>query len=328
MAEGPGEYVDRDGCGWALQDDAETWKRLGGISGAESKRLFSLKLNVEAFAEYWDPARCGFLTLTAQDAAMTPAEFARRWDAIRRTGARTRGLSWVRSYIRVLEPQGRGAPHWHLLVACSFDLGPGSFNWQALDGAQEARKRGDLVEARQLTRAYASSATAELRQAWADLRDACDRHGLGRSELLPFRKEAGAVAQYLGKYLAAGLSYRRDAWKGARRVECDRTEARSWRRCGSSFAWVSPGAKAWRSRVGELACACNVDTMQGLSRKLGERWVWAVRANLLTLTEGEWREALRYWADEHGGKVLPKPKITVGREVVAWWDGYRHDDPF
>lgn len=320
------EGIDREGRGWQLQDDGQTWERtFGGISSGEAKRAFQLRRNVEAFTSHYRHESCALLTLTTKDAQMTPREFGRIWDDIRK-----KRLRWITSYIRVLEAQKRGAPHYHFCVATPLDLKPGSFNWDAYAGAAEARRKGDLAEARAQTRLYAQSATPELREIWAELRSVCDSFGLGNraSECLPFRKEAGAVAHYIGKYLEGGLVYRRDTWKGARRVEADRKEARLWKRCSSSFGWVSPGAKAWRIRVGQLADAIGAEGPADLQRILGARWAYHARPDIMTASESEWRELLVYWCDEYSGKIQPRPLLTVGNEVRIWSEGYNHDNPF
>lgn len=312
----PRTGLDRDGRVWT-KTEGETWERvLGGITSAEAKRAFALRVNVEAFTEHYAHEKCGFLTLTAEEADMTPKEFGRVWDDMRK-----HRLKWLRAYVRVIEAQKRGAPHYHLCAATPFDLKPAAFDWDALRGSYEARKAGDLAKARELTRRYAESATPELREIWAELRDACRHYGLGRSEMLPFRKSAGAVAHYVGKYLEGGLSYRRDAWKGARRVEYDRKESREWKRCASSFAWVSPGARAWRVRVAELARAVGAETPEMLVRKLGSRWAYHARPAIMVETEENWRTLLQYLAREYGGTVDRKAKAKIGGEVVVWYPG-------
>lgn len=316
-----GEGFDRDGRAWRKGEDGETWEKvLGGLSSAEAKRAFALRQNVEGFTDHYRHEQCGFLTLTAAEADMSPKEFGAIWDDMRKAGRGKSWLKWLRSYVRVLEAQKRGSPHYHLVVATPYDLKPAAFDWEALRGSYEARKAGDLVKARELTHRYAQSATPELREIWAELRDVCRSYGLGRSEMLPFRKEAGAVAHYVGKYLEGGLSYRRDAWKGARRVEYDRKESRAWKRCGSAFGWVSPGATAWRRRVGELARAVGADDPEALRRKLGARWAYYVRPSILTSHEDEWRRLLQYCASQYSaGTVERKPVINVGGQVVAWY---------
>lgn len=301
--------LDREGRLWTKGEEGTWEKMIGGVTSAERKRAFALRSNAEAFTNHYKRERCGFLTLTPEKGSMTPKEFGEAFDDMRK-----HGLKWMRSYIRVLEPQKRGAPHYHLMVAVDFDMAPDSFDWESLFAAAEARKPGDFERARTLTRKYAESAPERLREAWAELRDLCRRHGLGRSEFLPFRKGAGQLASYVGKYLEAGLAYRRDEWKGARRVEYDRKQSREWKSCASSFAWASPGAKEWRGRVGELACACGAGDCADLAKKLGPKWAYHWRESIMTLNYWEWWQCLAVvalrmdgWMPE--GRLLSMPNM-------------------
>jgi len=173
-----------------------------------------------------------------------------------------------------------------------------------------------------MKRRYVETAPRQLRECWSELRSICKHYGLGRSELLPLRKCAGAVAHYVGAYLEGGFHYRRDSWKGARRIEYDRTESAEWKRAGSSFGWVSPGARAWRQRVGEVAQAANISLgdLPGFKRKFGPRWAYHWRPSIMTALEAEWRELLLVVAQQHNGEVPRKPMLVVGREVVEWWE--------
>ena len=304
-----GEGLDHYGRAWELKEDGKTWERVfGGPSPSEARTAFALRRNVEAFAAHYRRENCGFMTLTPERGDMTPKQFGQAWHAMRKDH-----LKWVKSYVRVLEPQKRAAPHYHLCVATEFDLRPGEFNWEALFASAEARKRGDFEEARRLTRVYAESAPKELRECWADLRRLCRRFGLGRSEFLPFRKESGAVAEYVGKYLEGGLTFRQDSWKGARRVEYDRKESRNWKACGVAIGWNSPGAKEWRTRVGELAAAVGATDEDQLRDKLGRKWCYHARADIMTTSLPEWYQVLRYLSEMHGGEAKLSPRwMKVG----------------
>jgi hypothetical protein len=301
-----------------------TWEKFGGgITSAEAKRAYALRLNVEGFFDHFGRDVSGFLTFSPNgEAAEHPKELARRFN-----DARKHGLSWLRSYVRVLEPRRDGSAHHHLCVATSFNFEPDKFDWEALRIAQEQAPRPSRGQPagpqfQEMKRRYVESAPSQLRECWSELRSVCQHYGLGRSELLPLRKCAGAVAHYVGAYLEGGLNIRRDAWKGARRVEYDRTESNKWKRAGSSFGWVSPGSRDWRQRIGEMARAANVDLddLPALKRKFGPRWAYQWRPSIMTTPEAEWRQLLRWLAEEYGGKVPRKPQLIVGGNVVTWWN--------
>jgi hypothetical protein len=258
-------------------------ERWGKPSGAEVKAAFHLRLNVEAFVNYWGRNHCLFFTLTDEE-GLHPSQFARRWN-----GYLVRNGKWIRSFIRVLEPQKAGRPHYHLLVAVHWDTRPDAFDWDAFDECQEERKRsGYTARFRELRARYRDSAAPELVSLWSGLRKVLPRYGLGRAELLPLRKGKEAVSEYVGKYLEAGLVLRRHSWKGCRRIEFDRRAKDAWLCCSRQFSWNSPGARAWRARVGEIAAALGAKTMEGIRRALGSSWAYRLRDAIILSPQEDW----------------------------------------
>lgn len=125
------------------------------------------------------------------------------------------------------------------------------------------KRNGPTSRFRELRARYKASAAPELVTLWSTLRKVLPLYGLGRAELLPLRKGKEAISEYVGKYLEAGLVLRRHSWKGCRRVEFDRRAKSAWLACTRVFAWHSPGAIAWRKRVGEIGAALGVSDMSG-----------------------------------------------------------------
>jgi hypothetical protein len=280
----PGFYASNDSKNsvWE-QKDEDTLLRWGMPSGAEAKSAFHLRLNVAAFVNHWGRNRCLFFTLTDED-NLHPTQFARRWNHyLRRHGA------WIVSFIRVLEPQRQGRPHYHLLVAVPWDVRPDAFDWEAFDQCQEERRQnGHTPRFRELRARYKASAAPELVALWSLLRKVLPRYGLGRAELLPLRKGKEAISEYVGKYLEAGLQLRKHSWKGCRRVEFDRRAKTGWIACSRVFAWHSSGAIAWRRRVGEIGRALGVPDLAGIRLKLGRRWAYSLRENIALSSEEDW----------------------------------------
>ena len=267
-------------------------------SGAERKSAFHLRLNVASFVEHYGRNHCLFFTVT-DEANLHPTQFARRWNSyLVRNGA------WIVSFIRVLEPQKQGRPHYHLLVAVTWDTRADSFDWQAFDACQQERRaNGPTALFRELRARYKASAAPELVALWSLLRKVLPRYGLGRAELLPLRKGKEAISEYVGKYLEAGLTLRRHSWKGSRRVEFDRRAKNAWLVCSRVFAWHSPGAITWRARVGELAAALSVENMEGIRRKLGRRWAYQLREAISLASPEDWTLLLSVFATR--GQHLP-----------------------
>lgn len=63
----------------------------------------------------------------------------------------------------------------------------------------------------------------------------------------------------------------------------------AWLACSRVFAWHSPGAVAWRKRVGELGAALGAEDMAGIRRKLGPKWAYRLRENITLSSEGDWQ---------------------------------------
>ena len=184
-------------------NDQAVWKKLDGDflerwgrpSGSEAKAAFSLRLNVGSFVEHWGRNHCLFFTVT-DEANLHPTQFARRWNSFL-----VRNGSWIVSFVRVLEPQKQGRPHYHLLVAVAWDTRADRFDWEAFDACQEERRTcGPTARFRELRARYKASAAPELVALWALLRKVLPRYGLGRAELLPIRKGKEAISEYIGKY--------------------------------------------------------------------------------------------------------------------------------
>lgn len=277
---------DNDRAVWK-QLDGDTLERWGMPSGAEAKAAFHLRRNVESFVRHWGRNHCLFFTVT-DEANLHPKEFARRWNSfLVRNGA------WIRSFIRVLEPQKQGRPHYHLLVAVPFDTGPDKLDWEAFDACQQERRaNGPTARFREMRARYKASAAPGLVELWPLLRKVLPRYGLGRAELLPLRKGKEAISEYVGKYLEAGLVLRRHSWKGCRRVEFDRRAKDAWLACTRVFAWHSPGGVAWRTRVGEVAAAIGAVDLDAIRKKLGPKWAYRLREAITLANEEHWQAIL------------------------------------
>lgn len=294
---------DRDGIIWDEEERSEVaghhW-RLGGqpLTGADRKRAFTLRNHVEAFVKYWERNHSVFFTTTDKD-GVNPKVYARRWHSLLANEG-----DWLRGYIRVLEPQKNGRPHFHNLTSVAFDTRPDEFDWEAFNASTDAWHKKDWGTFRKMRERYKASAVPELVNLWKWGREKMPLYGLGRCEILPIRKQ-GAIAHYIGKYLDKGMSHKIDAWKGVRRFETDRRTSEQWKRCGSKFSWVSPGARQWRRRCAELALALGLQDSgdsKDLTRILGPRWAYSLRGAMTTGSDEEFTEICSALGASYGGK--------------------------
>jgi hypothetical protein len=293
--------MDRDGRLWdddPKHHDAGKLFRYGDLNNAEAKAAYILRGQVRDFFAYWGRKHCAFFTLT--DAACRhPTEFNHCFDSWK-----THHGQWITGYIRVLQPQRRGAPHYHLLVSVSWDMQPDGFNWEAFFQSQQAFKSKDLANYRTCRAQYVASVPAQTREIWKLCRKTMPRYQLGRAEFLPIRKDAEAVSEYIGKYLEGGMQIRLHEWKGCRRVERDRRTAKLWNHHYREFAWVSPGASIWRKRLGEIAAAVGITDYSEFKARYGSRWAYRLREGVILASDEDWQELLAQISQHANAKAL------------------------
>jgi hypothetical protein len=276
IIEGPkGEKIkawqDPSGRNWV--DDGEGGKKcLGDLSSYEFKAAFAFKGNVAAFIAHYGRANCGLFTITQAKHEGYKA-FNRRCNSYF-----THEGSWCIDKIRVLEiqPMSKRA-HNHYLVALKFDMWPDSFNWEAKKAADKAARNRDWGALKLHNAAYSGTAHPRLKALWHHNREKMKRYGLGRSELLPLRKTEKVVAAYLSKYLGKGCLYRREEFKGSRRVECSR--GTRWKNHGVRVSWLAAG-QLWRGVVAVVAKENGLDDLSQFKERFGKRWAWYLRKSV------------------------------------------------
>lgn len=187
------------------------------------KTALALSINVQAFVERHGIETVGFLTLTFKDHVTDPKEAQKRWHSLRTHVLAER----YKGSIRVFERQKSGRIHYHVLVATGKDIRTGC-DFPAI-------AKGDY-----------RSANQALREEWTYWRNAAKDYRFGRTELLPIKSSAEAVSRYVGKYISKHIEARIDCDKGVRLVEYSHHS----RIANTRFAWVSPGAKLWRAKLG------------------------------------------------------------------------------
>lgn len=170
-------------------------------------------------------------------------------------------------WVRIIEPQKRGAIHWHLLVKTEKDIRTGC-NLKDFDCGNY------------------SSASPVLRQMWSRLRLVAPRYGFGRCEIMPLKSDIKeAVSRYLAKYLSKTYSCEKEFSKGglvrpnhARRVGF----SSGWFHANTKFSWVGDHSMAWRLGVEDLANRVGCADYSDLSEMLGKKWAWQNRKFIIT----------------------------------------------
>jgi hypothetical protein len=235
------------------------------LSSVEQKTVLVLKENVGKMVELCGLEKVGFLTLTTPDNCSY-------WSKEGWQEAQKRYHSFMsRAYpeifgktsrrVVVLEPQRRGAVHWHMVIECPGDIRTG-VNFDEF-------KEKDY-----------SSAGKILRGLWKELRASCGLYDLGRHELLPVRTSKEAISNYVGGYIAKSIlrEVSEGDWEKVKRPFHSRRVRYSqgaWRSANTNFAWVAAGHK-WRAAVCLTAAELGITSIEQFSRRFGSRWAYTL----------------------------------------------------
>jgi len=248
----------------SLLSKADKKRECGFIAPRERKCAESLFLNAGHILSR-GVERCAFVTITtAQNNSYWTKE---GWENARKMfhswSTHKGGLPYVfgagRDWCRVIEPQRRGAIHWHILIDVGADIRTGC--------DFEAFNRGDY-----------RTAPPALRKLWARMRDSAKRYGLGRVEIMPVKSEKWeAAARYVGKYISKSIHA--DVFYSkcdgvARPLHSRRVGfSQGWKVANSNFSWLEHGS-SWRRGVELLAASVGAETYADLTLILGKKWAW------------------------------------------------------
>ena len=306
--------TDKNGDIWTTEGGVHTKLKGQDIYyGPDRKRSFLVRELVADFAQYWGREHSLFFTQTALT-PMHPRDFSLCWNSFLANEG-----DWLKGFLKILEPQKSLRPHYHTITAVDFNTLPDQFDWVTFKAAcAEKQANGKTAEFRRLTRIYAQTTCPELQELWKRCSpERMKAYGLGFCEILPIRS-LEAMPHYLGKYLNKGMDIKIDAWKGSRKFETDRTTSKIWKCSTGRFSWVSPGAKAWRRRVGELAFALGLPQdgdIKSISKRLGPKWAYNLSSVIITGTQEEWVTCLQSLA------------VGAGR-LKSTWEYDCGDNPF
>lgn len=257
---------DRHGRTWATAEDGvEGW--LGALSTNDRKRSFEIRENVKALSAKHGIEKLGFLTLTFRENLQDPKEAQKRFNSLASNVLRP----MFADYMMVVEPQSRGAIHYHLLVVCREDIRTGFDFCSFVRACESGRKQGyRSADHRRLTKIYASSAGPELKYMWRYLRNKMPLYGFGRYELLPIKSNSEAISKYVGGYLDKGSTFKGEKYKNVRMVRY----SRGFRTVHRGWTFFSEGSKDWRKRIGEMAFYLCIQDMDQMKEAFGKTWAF------------------------------------------------------
>ena len=219
--------------------------------------------------------RCAFLTITTPQ--NLPYWTKEGWEE-----ARKRFRSWVCHkgglpfvfgsgcrWCRVIEPQSRGAIHWHVLIDTGADIRTG-------------------VDFEAFARREYSTAGKALRGMWSRMRKSAKAYRLGRCEIMPIKADKyEAAARYIGKYISKGIVrevFEKES-EGKQKPPHSRRVGFSsgWRVANTRFVWLGDSADAWRCGVSRFAAILEITSYEDLKKVCGKKWAYYNRGYIQSL---------------------------------------------
>jgi hypothetical protein len=247
------------------------------------KQGLAVQIEIENFIRIYGLSHCALLTLLlSQPNGQNPLTYD---EAQRIFKNATRRLipSLFETWIAVLDFHREGAIHFHLLVACRFNIRQG-WNWTADEAHRTIKEAGkkrrltgeEILQSRELCRNMSSN--PELKSVWKLLRDSLPKLGFPKSypcELKPVRNPAG-----LGVYLAG--RYRESRGRPDLRKRGSRCVrySPSYQRCVDKkfrFSPVGPGASRYRRKKAKVGAAFGIHDIGDMIKTFGKSWEYDFR---------------------------------------------------
>lgn len=245
------------------------------LPGPKKKQAEALFRNVLWLADTFGSETIGFLTLTFPERIKNRAVASRKFNSVL-----NRLRERYRCGVSVSERHKSGAIHFHLVVATGKDIrGEVDFS-AAFPSSEQLRAAGEGNK----RRPDYSTVQPQLRAEWHWLRVNLKRYGFGRHQLQPMRKNAEALARYVGKYISKGWTARTPDDKGARLVNYFGIwSAKNLRRASPPWSarhgGLTPRARAWRECCRQIEIACRLQgrplPLHDLKSECGKRWAIA-----------------------------------------------------
>jgi hypothetical protein len=257
----------------------------------EYKIMKSLRENIKIWAKTYGEDRIFFLTLTFEENLTDWKEAQRRFNNFNRQFNRRKDVQWL---YKGIEPQKRGALHYHIVGVTEFKMAPEKVDWEAYKKTNEYRDQGNRGMMNKYQRIFSQSNVQEVRDMWKSIRAMAKGSKFGRTEFLPIRS-AGCVAQYVGKYLNKTFASKQNGElpKGVRRFSYSNKAPQNF---GRQFSWVSSstGLLTWREKVKVWAHGVGVKDFDDVREKYGAKWAI------------EFKDDINYFGTLWHGKELRK----------------------
>jgi hypothetical protein len=252
--------------------------RINLLTGGHKRSAFVLVFEIVRLALQFGIGRLGLLTLTFADQCQDLREAQRRFHSLCTGVLKGR----YERMIGVWERQRSGAVHFHLIVVLGVDIRTGFDFGPMLAWAQQH-------PGKRPPKSVYSSASAALRAEWAFWRKMAPRYEFGRTELLPIRSCAEAIAYYVGAYVSIHVRARQAGDKGARIVRFigfppgeRRASCRlSWSGLNVKTGLVEGRPWLWRHKLGAWAKRNGFQDTDQIAKVHGPRWAYHLQGEIV-----------------------------------------------
>jgi len=247
----------------------ETFKEFTPYHRRQSHLLHK---RIQRLCDKFGIEKLGMLTLTFDRCVLGAPEAQKAFHSFATHVLDLRYLAWI----RIMERQGTGSIHYHLVVVLREDIRTG-VNFEQM---ANPHKEIECLNLRRKMR-YGSAPVA-LKKEWSFLRRTAPNYGFGKkrgTNLMPIRSSAEAISRYVAKYLSKAVGAREYRDKGARLVGCSE-EARA----GSvHFAFVTDNNRLYREKLAQFAYFAGCDTMEDLKAVFGPHWNYHLREIIMAI---------------------------------------------
>jgi hypothetical protein len=247
------------------------------------KIMKSLRWNMKYWAKIYGVETMFFHTLTFAENITCPKEANRRFNNYNRQFSRIPEVHWL---YKGIEPQERGALHFHIVGHTDWDLGANVFDWDSYDKCNEAYSNGNKSLGLKYKRQYSATANDKLKYMWKKTQTIGQGSGFGRFvEFLPIKK-VESISQYIGKYLGKTFAAKNNGKmpQGIRRFSYSKHAPQPH---GREFSWVENTSKThsqltWRQKLKAWAHGVGIreDDYDDLEAKYGKAWARNYREDI------------------------------------------------
>lgn len=246
------------------------------LTNYHRKQAHTLTFNVQrCIDQALSLGHVAFMTLTFKENLVDFKEASKRFDSF--NTHYLKNSPYFLHWIRCTERQKRGAVHYHLLIQTSENVSDG-FNWDRYDWWLAARDKW-YQNGKRGQKPILGTGGKFLRFLWKELRTALSKYGFGASELTPLRKNAEAVAYYIGKYISKHIGSREERDKGMRLISYSQGFIRSCLK----FSWYNTQSVQWRWNLAKFADLMGLPTHDALSDRFGPRWAYKYREEIINI---------------------------------------------